>query len=217
MPRKPRLPSFGPFHRQSRRELNGSSDGLATNSQADACVAETRPTAGRDWRNERSRLVRAPTSEARSTGSDYFGSSTGKAAVGEPLRTFGVKDARARNASPIKAIQALAQIPTPSFDTLPTAAISGAPIANAVKLRPMTSAAVGRSYPSSSRMCGGTRVTNAPRMKYKLKIDAYPAAGDGPRAYAARRRHGIGFGIACAGSRTKTANKKPRSSPPDKT
>src|SRR5437879_13143404 len=80
----------------------------------------------------------------------------------------------------------------------------------------MTSAAVGRSYPSSSRMCGGTRVTNAPRMKYKLKIDAYPAAGDGPRAYAARRRHGIGFGIACAGPRTQTANKKPRSSPPDK-
>src|SRR2546425_6307791 len=27
---EPRLPSFRPFHRQSRRELNGSSDGLAT-------------------------------------------------------------------------------------------------------------------------------------------------------------------------------------------
>src|SRR2546427_10701269 len=53
----------------------------------------------------------------------------GRGTAGDSLRTFQVKDARARNASPIKAIQALAQIPTPSFDTLPTAAISGAPIA----------------------------------------------------------------------------------------
>src|SRR5438552_7363444 len=75
---------------------------------------------------------REPATEARTTGGDYFGSSMGRATIGDSLRTFGVKDARARSASPIKATQALAQIPTPSFETLPTAAMSGAPTATPV-------------------------------------------------------------------------------------
>src|SRR2546429_4644640 len=50
------------------------------------------------------RSPRGPATEARRTGSDYFGSSMGRATVGDSLRTFGVNEARARSASPTREI-----------------------------------------------------------------------------------------------------------------